>query len=211
MAENYAGDDTNFPDEIVIPEDGDLKPAASINPAVEGLADRTAYLGRITRSHFGSVVRPVVCFPRFTSGEWTIDTGVRLTQVQIATSPVVAQLLHLPHGCTLQTVTAYYKGGAGHAFGLPAGMPSLSIYRQRVNNGAADVQLALTADASADVAAFEVLHSIACTVNAVIDNSLYIYFLILLGEFDIDTAMAGAKYYGAVCTSTIADLDVGAA
>lgn len=44
MSTTYAGDETNFPASITIPSDGDTKPAASVNVALEGLADRTAYL-----------------------------------------------------------------------------------------------------------------------------------------------------------------------
>lgn len=44
MSTTYAGDPDNFPSSITIPSDGDTKPAASVNAAFEGLADRTAWL-----------------------------------------------------------------------------------------------------------------------------------------------------------------------
>jgi hypothetical protein len=44
MPSNYAGNNAAFVANIQIPSDGDDKPAASVNAALEGLADRSAYL-----------------------------------------------------------------------------------------------------------------------------------------------------------------------
>jgi hypothetical protein len=44
MSSTYAGDPTNYPTDITIPDDGDARDAASVNAAFEGLADRTAWL-----------------------------------------------------------------------------------------------------------------------------------------------------------------------
>ena len=44
MSTTYDGDDTNFPTSITLPSDGDAADAASVNAALEGLADRTAFL-----------------------------------------------------------------------------------------------------------------------------------------------------------------------
>src|SRR6185295_11619867 len=44
MSTTYAGDPTNWPDDLTIPSDGDDKPVASILAAVEGTIDRTAWL-----------------------------------------------------------------------------------------------------------------------------------------------------------------------
>jgi len=43
MSTTYAGSNT-FPTAVTIPSDGDTKPAASVNVAFEGLADRTQWL-----------------------------------------------------------------------------------------------------------------------------------------------------------------------
>jgi len=54
MPTPYAGANS-FPADITIPSDGDAKPAASVNAAVEGLADRTQYLkahGLIATAHY---------------------------------------------------------------------------------------------------------------------------------------------------------------
>jgi hypothetical protein len=50
MSSTYDGDETNYPTSITVPSDGDgpgIK-AADVNAAIEGLADRTAYLSRHT-------------------------------------------------------------------------------------------------------------------------------------------------------------------
>src|SRR5262245_33734644 len=44
MSTTYAGDPTNYPTSITVPSDGDDPDAASVNAALEGLADRTAAL-----------------------------------------------------------------------------------------------------------------------------------------------------------------------
>lgn len=47
MSSTYAGDPDNYPTEITIPSGGDLVAAASVNAALEGLADRTAALSKL--------------------------------------------------------------------------------------------------------------------------------------------------------------------
>lgn len=47
MATTYAGDPANYPEEITIPSDGDAPDVASVNAALEGLADRTAAIQTI--------------------------------------------------------------------------------------------------------------------------------------------------------------------
>lgn len=44
MGEQYAGDDTVFPEDFTIPDDGDDEDASSVDVALEALGDRTAYL-----------------------------------------------------------------------------------------------------------------------------------------------------------------------
>jgi len=54
MATTYAGDPDNFPDEVQLPSDGDDLDAASVNAALEGLADRTASLAMHREYEFTS-------------------------------------------------------------------------------------------------------------------------------------------------------------
>lgn len=49
MSTTYVGDDTNFPDQITLPSDGDPKPVASVNAGLEGLADAVAFLEARTK------------------------------------------------------------------------------------------------------------------------------------------------------------------
>jgi hypothetical protein len=44
MSTTYSGDSSNFPTDITIPSDGDPLNAASVNAALEGLADRTKWV-----------------------------------------------------------------------------------------------------------------------------------------------------------------------
>lgn len=64
MSSTYAGNSANYPTSITIPSDGDTINAASVNAALEGLADRTAALGSVRVDEFAA------------SGTWTCPEGV---------------------------------------------------------------------------------------------------------------------------------------
>ncbi len=75
MSSTYVGDDTNFPEEITIPSDGQgaIK-AADVNPAFEGLADAIAYIrARLRPKHLlivdgASWVAPAGCYEVMADG-----------------------------------------------------------------------------------------------------------------------------------------------
>ncbi len=219
MSTTYAGDDTNFPASITIASDGDPKPVASVNVGLEGLADRTATLGRIVPpTSFGVIARPVSSIPKIVeiSGvpSWDYNGGVKLTQVDIdalgPTPNAFYVVLQVPHGCTLSTVYAYLKGHSGHSV-LPDIMPTMTVYKQRINTGAAAVSIGTGTDTAADVTAYQALHSIPAVCNEVIDNSINVYWIAFAGERDVDTAVAGLEFYGFVTLCTVTTIDPGAA
>jgi hypothetical protein len=218
MSTAYAGDDTNYPTNITIPSDGDDKSATSVNPGLEGLADRTASIAkRAALSDLGTVIRPVSSlawiFDSSGSPSWTRNGGLKLTQVDIdALGPEpngFHVILQLPHGSTLVSVFACIKGHSGHAV-LPVLLPGFTVFKQRINTGAARVSIGTGGDTSANVAAFEAVHSIDAAVNEVIDNSINAYWIAFTGERDIDTAVAGAEFYGFLTQCSVPKLDPGA-
>lgn len=64
MSSTYAGNPANYPTSITIPSDGDVPNAASVNAALEGLADRTAAIQSLRVDSFTA------------SGTWTCPAGV---------------------------------------------------------------------------------------------------------------------------------------
>jgi len=220
MSTTYAGDNTNYPTAITIPSDGDNKPAASVNAALEGLADRTASLERrVVLSSFGTVVRTIseAYFISMdgSSPTWTsTGEGTKLVQASIdALGPnpnYFTQLLRLPHGCTLQSLSGFLRPHAGHAF-LPSLPPGFTVYKRRVNTGAAPVLIGTGTATYADVAAYETLLEFDAAINEVIDNSLYIYWATFIGERDVDTSVLGAIFYGFTALLSVPTLDPGAA
>lgn len=74
MSSTYAGNAASYPANITIPSDGDARDAASVNVALEGLADRTAHLDASRDTLEGQVA---ALQPQFTSGNGagTINGG----------------------------------------------------------------------------------------------------------------------------------------
>ena len=105
MPTPYAGANS-FPADITIPSDGDAKPAASVNAAIEGLADRTAYLkvhGLINTAY--SVDSGSLAFTS-TSGTF-VDVDASFTT---AVTCQVGDVLMITMMATLAIVTATFAG-----------------------------------------------------------------------------------------------------
>ena len=220
MSTAYAGNDTNFPTSVTIPSDGDDKAATSVNAALEGLADRTAFLGRVTRGHFGTVVRAVkgVPMPFPDAGKlpsWLASKGgeqyggTQLWQSDTTNVNGFTHTLELPHGATLQTVYVSFKAATGHG-AVPANVFLFEVMRHEIGSAAHNAtSLVTTAAASGSVGAYEAFQQLSAAVNTVVDNSKYIYYIRGRGEFGADSA-ADARYHGALCVLDVSDLDVGA-
>lgn len=222
MSTTYAGDDTNFPVSITLADDGEDKPVATVNVGLEGLADRTAYLGRrISEVGFGTVVRAVKGVPMPFPDAGFLPTwlpykggeqygGTQLWQRDTSGVQGFTHTLELPHGCTLQTVYVSFKAATGHG-GVPANPFLFEVMRHQIGSAAHNAAaLVGVAAAIGSVGAYEAFQQIAAVVNTVIDNSQYIYFIRGRGEFGTD-AIADARYHGAVCVMNVQALDVGSA
>lgn len=91
----------------------------------------------------------------------------------------------LIHGATINSVTLYLQGAAGHG-ALPAMMPSLGLARwdYATDTFASLVAAGVTVDSSANVAAYEAAHNIIATVdqNSTVDRESYHYFAVVCNE-----------------------------
>jgi hypothetical protein len=116
MSHTYDGNDTNFPASLTLPDDGDPRDAASVNTPIEGLADRTATLGRYVRvTDAGASDRPVVGMPLFSSEFDYNPSDGSLTQN--GGGGTISWPLEVPDGCTLDAVEVFWAPAAGHAAG----------------------------------------------------------------------------------------------
>jgi hypothetical protein len=113
--------------------------------------------------------------------------------------------LHLPHGATLTAVRLVIQGGGAH-IALPTPMPLIKV-RSVTNGGTAASVVSPSADSSADVTAFELLHTIEVTgLSVVIDNTSKRYTLFFVAEGATD-GTAGAKIFHPTYDFTMTNLD----
>jgi hypothetical protein len=222
MSTLYDGDNTLFPTSLTIPSDGDAKPVSSINPALEGLADRTAYLARISKDKFGTVVRvckgtPVgtphssTSLPTFVSykGAETYG-GTQMWQLFVDAGVAgFSQVIDVPHGCTLQTAYVSFRGASGHG-AIPDNPFLFTIKKHKISSAEFFPTTIVSAAAdTSSVAVYEAFQQVALVCNEVIDNSQYLYFLYGRGEFG-SNSIVGGRYHGLSCVLSVNDLDVGA-
>lgn len=113
--------------------------------------------------------------------------------------------VHLPHGATLTAARLVIQGGSAH-LALPTPMPQFRI-RSVTNGGTAATEVSPTADSSADVTAFQLVHAIEVTgLSVVISNTTKRYTLIFTGEGSTD-GQAGCKVYHPYFDFTMTNLD----
>lgn len=191
VSTTYAGNIV-FPASITIPSDLDPKPAASVNVGLEGLADRTAYLGDHTfqagvdrveidwfSPHAGLVDKFDSAYqgPPLTMG-WlqTDNTGPGFVWLEVGNDLKYYQF---------QSVLVYVRA-SGHG-ALPANLPQITLYRWRdpyTDNDlvALNTPLAGVPDTGADVSASQVAYDAAHFIR------------IALGSVETIDRRSGAAY-----------------
>lgn len=112
---------------------------------------------------------------------------------------------HAPHGATLTALRLVVQGGGAHG-ALPATMPQFRL-RSVTAGGVAANEVSPTADSSADVAAFETVHTVEVTgLSVVISNTTKRYTLIFTAESTTD-GQAGFKVFFPKFDFTMTNLD----
>ena len=97
-----------------------------------------------------------------------------------STPEVIAMRLTQPQGSTLTSVQVWIAPNPIHA-SLPATMPMVQLMQfDPVTR--ANTYLASAVDASASAGAFNAYHAITMSASATIDNSAYVYWLIISSE-----------------------------
>jgi hypothetical protein len=201
LTENAANAD--FSTGLVVPTNGDDFTAACavVVAAAQELADREQAIRLMLGATTGaSVVRSVPLVqltPSITSG-WTqgfSTNSLWYYQHNLGTS-IFFGLHALPVGAKLVSITARIAGGnpMGLAISthsaLPAVMPTLKLWSQA--DGVA-TQIGSTAtDASADVSAYNAMHSLTCTVNHTVLSAAS-YWIELAGENSTNAVVDGCQ------------------
>lgn len=183
-----------FTGSVVVPDDGDLENAASVNTAFQTLTDRAAYLRQqaFGASNYASYSIPL------SSGQddsgaaatvcWTYQFGAWIETNKAAGNKLVIDVV-FPDRCTITSVAVYCTGnvlgGSAHS-ALPATKPKVT-FREITPHAASAPTISFSAsvtDAPANVTAYEAYHILGggLTVGHVIDAANCAYRLEIEGE-----------------------------
>lgn len=146
-----------------------------------------------------SVTRYVPMIPQYVQTGW--DHSLHWWTTTVNTSTQLNLALSLPHGATLTSVSASFKGAGAHV-GLPANMPALTVISRPFNSTSVTV-LGTQTDTSASTATYDAQHLI--TVSALghtVNNTTTNYSLQFASESGAN-ALSGADLMGIAVTCTI--------
>lgn len=191
--------DTNITLAIDGTNGGTYSPAAPVIIGNSGLrmsgTDNVQLTSRsITRT------MPLLAAQQHAATNWTyvINSGFVNTP---AAGAFEIDLVWLPHGQTLASITVVYEGGAGHAAfpaGAPGTRPTVALVKTSVD-GVVSV-LHTTTDASATANEFEGKHNLVITHAEVIDRASR-YSIVVTSEQDANY-LTGDTVWGLSATVT---------
>lgn len=219
MSSVYTPNPANNPAAITLASDGDLKPIASVNVGLEGLADKVSHANWPETDASKSYPLLSQTIVRVQSGPWYGDVGAAVSDIFSGgftftdhTGLNVNQILNLPDGATLKGITITAQGAGGHA-NLPAFPTDVAIVRVDMATGTPTLLTGTRTDPSANVPAYQAVHQFTCpaTLNMteVIDNTLYRYFAEFESERGSDSAN-GYKVKAISATLVVTKQDKGA-
>jgi len=185
---------------VLIPDNGDLANSNAWLQGAQPLANHAAWLrDRVPGASIANMIRNVpLCggfgttvagVPAGTPWAFQANPTFKSTWLQTAlgsTTPLTFPINHLlPSAGILTGCSVLLDGGTGHV-GLPATMPTLSLVRWPNDIGAASFLAAATVlmtdvDASANVAAYELVHAIVLVGAETIDINAYEYAIQVRG------------------------------
>lgn len=170
MSAPYAGNSALYPATIDVFDDGDNADAASIAPALEGLADRTAWFTKHIYGGEAGDYFPVPLSPLMNDNArfvWAA-TGVGLGLLQVDVTDEGFLLFELPLITKLGgivSLTAHLVGQTGRA-GLPATKPQISLVRENnIDAATAYTIVATQVDGSGTLGAYEGAHYISLAIS----------------------------------------------
>lgn len=176
-----------FSADVTVPEDGDARNAASVEPAFQKLANRTRRNKNRLDALAGARTKLVpleYCRPPDGYG---VSPGVNLLSVELATASVWtfsanSNRLQIPidlaNGDILTNVNLCVSQGNAGA----SGQMSAKVYRQAISASAYATVLQLGSTLTFTVGAGFRSQSIAIAASNTIDNDLYRYHVMLLGS-----------------------------
>ncbi|MFS8067810.1 MAG: hypothetical protein ACMG6S_15720, partial [Byssovorax sp.] len=109
--------------------------------------------------------------------------------------------LDLPHGAILNSVEVVVHPAPGHA-GLPT-MPQITVKKVPKGTGSGAPVAGPVVDSSANIAAYEVVHSMSATnIGHTVDKLNHRYHVELLAEQSVIDPVPGCRYLSTVVTYT---------
>jgi hypothetical protein len=219
VSHTYTGDPTNNPTSITLPDDNDLRSAASVNVPFEALADKVAYIQEhnidSVAIDYAQPLRPILL-----SAEFQID-GAALVE-QLTTGGQAILELELPQDAVLDTLKVHLKGATGHDPTLTGlTKPSATVSRLNLLNATSTIIAGPTDDPSTTDTAYQAIHTLTVDCgdelisrgqphNPTALGTKSRYYVVISGEAGADFN-AGLRIYGVSCQFTMSTNDPGAA
>lgn len=190
---------TTYDATVTVPDDADTANAGSVNVAFQAIANRTKQLRSKIPASAGGNQQLTMAAAKATN--WAFDAGDVAGQTDhtwyqssVASADLLEfQLQHIP-GAKFTQIVVTLKGKAGHG-GLPGTMPKIQLFKtDRAAHTSAQVG-SDQSDTSANVAAYEAVHTVTLTVSEQTMSETAVYYLKITGE-DGANEMAGLEYAG---------------
>ncbi len=219
MSSVYTPDPSNNPASITLFDDGEDKPIATVNVALEGIADKVAHANWPETSNAKKYPLATRSITRMCMGAPMVDDFTKwlgsspFLNCLVVTKQDIYFPVQLPDGATWVQAFAYFLGAAGHAAfpaGKPATMPVMRAVRFDPSTGTLGVIASVT-DPSASVAVYEAIHALTIVGMAeVVDATAKNYFIKVETEGGL-LGLAGDQIYGVQVVYSVSEQDPGAA
>lgn len=228
MANIYTPNAANNPTAYTMPQDGDVKPVASIRVALEGLADKTAHIDKpasgatdryplASRSVRRTQLNRWAFNPAQCSNGYLLDGSFNLLDGLIMTTLGANALmpLDLPDLCTLTAIDVVTQGAPGHA-ALPVTTDrfGIELYRGQAGSGGVGIQI-MTIQYDPTVGTgnyqFEHLFTVSTTALSLVNDRRFDRFVVRATNEKGANAIAGLRVVEIAAIYTITSQDPGAA
>lgn len=160
-----------------LPDDADNRGASATNTPIEALADNVAKLYQLS----GDGWYQMALSPGYIFSFTPESNGYGLLQNSV-TTPVVNIPVPTFESGEITYVEAVVSGGSTHS-SLPANMPGFTLMRRTLSGTWSTTAMAIGADGSADVSAYETLHTITTSVTGATLSSDYSFYVAFAGEY----------------------------
>lgn len=189
---------------VTVPNDGEVKSAASINGAVQTLANRTLRLKNSTPGRATGSVQyyvPAVAGVAADPGDWAVtNVGFGFLQFDVSLAAVLQIPLLLPGFGTLTEFAVLVQGalGASHS-GVPATKPTYRLLKQPIGSGSPTTVSSFT-DASATAVDYDTTRFATTSSFSEALDGLSMWSVVVTGETGANSVSGGFRVRGVAYT-----------